>query len=189
LSGPGSGVIVRVVRYIEIGCRLLLATVFVGALVGKVTSRAAFRAFVLSLRQMAVLPASFVAPAARLSIGVEALVAVLLFVPTRVSAAAGFLLGAGLLAVFTVAITLSLRRGNRAPCRCFGASAAPLGPRHVVRNLTLIVVAVLGVAATLREGQLDVAPSLVAGAVGMFAGLLVTMFDDLLDLMRPPARS
>jgi len=173
------------VRYIEICCRLLLATVFVGALVGKVVGRASFRTFVMSLRQMAVLPASIVLPAARLSVTVEALIAVLLLVPIRWTGAAGFLLGAGLLAVFTVAVALSLRRGNRAPCRCFGASTAPLGVRHVVRNLTLIVAALLGLAATLSEGPLDVAPSLVAGIMGLFLGLLATIFDDLVDLLRP----
>jgi uncharacterized membrane protein YphA (DoxX/SURF4 family) len=43
------------------------------------------------------------------------------------------------LVVFTVAIAVQLVRGRHPQCACFGAwSAAPLGVRHVVRNVLFI---------------------------------------------------
>jgi hypothetical protein len=175
----------RFVRYVELACRLLIATVFLGALASKVYSRAAFGAFVTSLRRMAVLPDAAAPLAARLSVTGEALVAVLLLLPGRWLGAAGFLLAVGLLGAFTVAIGLSLRRGNRAPCRCFGVSTTPLGPRHVARNLTLMGVSTVGLAAALEPGHLDPGASLVAGTLGVMLGLLVTALDDIVELVRP----
>jgi hypothetical protein len=137
-------------RYAEIACRLCLLTVFALALAGKVSGREAFAAFTRSLRAMAVLPEPAVAPAARASVVAEALVVVLLAIPARYPAAAGFAVAVGVLAVFTAAILRSVRRGNSVPCRCFGASSTPLGTRHVVRNIVLIAVALTGLAATLR---------------------------------------
>src|SRR5438067_851297 len=44
----------------------------------------------------------------------------------------------GLLGLFTAAIALSLARGRRPDCRCFGQIAAgPIGWRTIARNLVL----------------------------------------------------
>ncbi|MGB0113060.1 MAG: MauE/DoxX family redox-associated membrane protein [Ilumatobacteraceae bacterium] len=49
-----------------------------------------------------------------------------------------------MLVVFTALILLRLSQGKRPACACFGAwSAAPIGPRDVVRNLAFIALAVL----------------------------------------------
>lgn len=49
-----------------------------------------------------------------------------------------------LLAAFTIAIVVRLRQGRHPQCACFGAwSSRPLGWGHVVRNLALMVVAVV----------------------------------------------
>ena len=53
-----------------------------------------------------------------------------------------------LFAFFTALLGLRLAQGQRPPCACFGAlSSRPIGAGHVVRNVVLIVAAVL--AATL----------------------------------------
>lgn len=53
------------------------------------------------------------------------------------------------LVVFTVVIAHRLLDGSRPPCACFGArSSRPLGPRHLVRNVVLLVVAVVAVVGT-----------------------------------------
>ena len=45
---------------------------------------------------------------------------------------------------FTLAIVVQLRRGRHPQCACFGAwSTAPLGLRHVVRNVGFVALAVL----------------------------------------------
>jgi hypothetical protein len=173
------------VTYLDVTCRALLGAVFVGALIGKVAGRGAFAAFTASLRRMDVLPAKVVVPAAGATVAAEALVALLVLIPTRGTGAAGCALAAVVLAVFTAAVVRSLRRGNRAPCRCFGASSQPLGPRHVVRNVGLVAVALLGLAATLTAGRVEVAPAVVAGTVGLVLGVLVAVFDDILALVRP----
>lgn len=47
------------------------------------------------------------------------------------------------LVVFTLFIVHRLLDGSRPPCACFGSrSTRPLGPRHVVRNLVFLVLAV-----------------------------------------------
>ena len=50
----------------------------------------------------------------------------------------------GLFVVFTGLIAAQLRRGHHPPCACFGSwSASPIGPRHVVRNVVLIALAIV----------------------------------------------
>lgn len=52
-----------------------------------------------------------------------------------------------LLVAFTVVIVVRLGQGRRPPCACFGPfSTAPIGWRHVVRNVALIAVAVVAIA-------------------------------------------
>src|SRR5262245_30963307 len=172
-------------RNVEVVCRLVLGTVFVVALVGKTAGRSAFPAFVRSIAVMAVLPGWAVTPAAVLSEAVEAVVAVLVLVPQRSAGVAGLTLGACLLSALTAAVGLGLRRGNRAPCRCFGASSRPLGPGHIARNLALVAVCLLGLGAALVPAPFELAPTLVAGTVGLVVGLLVSAFDDLVAMVRP----
>ena len=94
-----------------------------------------------------------------------------------------FLGGALLLGAFTVGMAISLRRGDRAPCHCFGTRAAPLGAGQVIRNLVLSLVAVVGAATALGgPGDVGVAGVAVAAFAGLSAGLLATRLDDLLDL-------
>ncbi|NEA35962.1 hypothetical protein G3I17_30575 [Streptomyces sp. SID13031] len=104
-------------------------------------------------------------------------------VPVAVIAHAG---AAAVLLAFTVAIVLTLRRGGRQPCRCFGAKATPLGPAHIVRNVLLLVVAFGGLATLSGSHSIEPAGAALAGVAGLVAGLLVTRFDDLTDLFRTP---
>lgn len=63
---------------------------------------------------------------------------------------------------FTVAIVVALRRGRRVPCRCFGASAVPVGPGHLARNAVLLAAATAG---AVQAGAVQ------AGAGTVLAGL------------------
>lgn len=176
-------------RYVEIAARLLIGVVFLVAFVGKVNSPVAYRAFVRSLREMNVLHAGLQPWAARGSLVVESLIIVLLAVPMRATGVAGFALSAGLLSVFAGAIGLSLRRGNRVPCRCFGASTTPLGTGHIVRNVVLVAGSLLGIVAALRPGTATGAGTVVAAFAGLAAGLVVTMYDDIAALWSPSAHT
>ncbi|WP_157248548.1 MauE/DoxX family redox-associated membrane protein [Nonomuraea typhae] len=164
--------------YVTIACQALLAGVFVIAVAGKVRGRAAFGEYVASIAALGFVP--WVRPAAYALLGAEILVAVSLATPAGLGAA---LL---LLAVLTTGILLGLRRGRRVPCRCFGATAAPLGVTHVVRNLVLAGAAGAGLASGAFAGSAaadpaGVAVALVAAAAGV---LVVVRLDDLVSLFK-----
>jgi hypothetical protein len=114
----------------------------------------------------------------------EATVVVLLVVPA--TAVAGFLSATGILAVFTAAILSAVRRGQRAPCRCFGASDTALGLPHVLRNALLLAVCALGLTGAAAD-----TPAAHPGAVALaltfsaVALLLVLRFDDLVAVVAP----
>lgn len=99
----------------------------------------------------------------------------------------GFASGALLLSVFTVAIAAAMSRGDRVPCRCFGASTTRLGLPHVARNLALVAVCATGLVATVSatgpvRHPAGIATALVCAAtvVGLAARL-----DDLVALFAP----
>jgi hypothetical protein len=84
---------------------------------------------------------------------------------------------------------ISVRRGERTPCRCFGKSTTPLGPVHVVRNAFLVCVALLGVTGSLMSGTAELGGIAVAAVAGLVLGGLIVVLDDIVDLFRPlPAK-
>ncbi|MEU8247918.1 MauE/DoxX family redox-associated membrane protein [Nonomuraea sp. NPDC048916] len=172
-------------QYLEVACRLLLAAVLIMAAFTKVSGKGAWLAFVHSLRQLDQVPSPLLQPVALAVVAIEAIVAVLLLVPVRVAGWIGFALAGCLLLSFTLVIGRALSHGNRAPCRCFGASSTPLGLSHVLRNLMLVCVAVLGLAGASASGTLDAPYALLAGAGGLVAGILITAFEDIITLIRP----
>lgn len=165
--------------YLAFGSRCLLLVVFAFSAFGKLSGRAAFTEF----RQATVrlLPAArgVASGTAVAVIGAELVIVVLLGFPATVRT--GLAAALTLLVLFTVAIAAALRRGSTAPCRCFGRSDSPLGARHLVRNLVLLLVAGAG---------LTVAPSaaaeplglVVAGLAAVVFAVLVLSFDAIADL-------
>ena len=173
------------VPYVEVACRLLLATVFVISLTGKVSGRSAWIAFEDSLREMAVVAPSNVPLTAVASAAVEAVIVVCLLVPAPALGLIGFVLSAGLLAVFAYAITAVVRRKQAIACRCFGASTTPLSVRHIVRNGILVAIAILGAVATIGSAAAQLPVAIMAGVIGAVLGMLVAAMDDLVALVRP----
>ncbi|MGP3916693.1 MauE/DoxX family redox-associated membrane protein [Nonomuraea sp. 10N515B] len=168
--------------YLMIACRALLAAVFAIALVGKVRGRTAFDEFTASIVTLGVLPRGMSVVAAYALVAAEAVAVLLLALPWTVPL--GFAAAVGTLAVLTGGILAALRGGRQAPCRCFGASATPLGRVHVVRNLVLAAVGGIGLAAWITAGTSAPNPAgvvlaLVAAGVG---ALLVVRLDDLMEL-------
>ncbi|CAL9382883.1 MauE/DoxX family redox-associated membrane protein [Streptomyces sp. enrichment culture] len=171
-------------HYVVLAVQSLVVVVFLVSSAGKLKSRGDIREFTASLRRLRILPASAAGPAAFCVLAAEVAIWVLLVIPVPVARTAGFFVAAGLLTVFAAGITLSLRRGEQVPCRCFGASTTPLGPWHVVRNLLLAgaaaVAPVLPSGGAVRPGGL-----VVAVCAGLLLGALVALFDDLVALFRP----
>ncbi len=165
--------------YVLIGCRCLIGVVFLASAMSKLRSRAALVAFAGSVRAMRLLPRRWERPVVTAVVAVELAIPALLALPWGVLP--GFGLALSLLGAFTVAIVLAVRRGVRAPCRCFGASAAPLGITHLVRNTLLCVVVVAGALGALLERPAASHPAgvVVAVASGALAAVLVVAYDDL----------
>ncbi|HUP71101.1 MAG TPA: MauE/DoxX family redox-associated membrane protein [Acidimicrobiales bacterium] len=91
------------------------------------------------------------------------------------------LVGAALLAVFAVAVAIRVRRGDAVPCGCFGeTSPVPVGADTVLRNLLLVVLAVMAAA---DRGQHDGLRSAVLGAAG---GLIIVAESRLRTGLRRP---
>ncbi|GAA3145440.1 hypothetical protein GCM10010466_40630 [Planomonospora alba] len=168
--------------YLMITCRALLAVVFAVAVAGKVRGRAAFGEFVSSIAVLGVLPRRASAAAAYALTAAEAAAVLLLAWPPAVPV--GFAAAVGTLAVLTGGVLAALRRGRRVPCRCFGASAAPLGRVHVVRNLVLAALGCAGLAAWAAAGASAPHPAGVALAIAAagVGALLVVRLDDLMEL-------
>ncbi|WP_432870062.1 MauE/DoxX family redox-associated membrane protein [Microbispora rosea] len=125
--------------YLFAFCRLLTGIVFLMSAVSKLRGRAAYEEFTAATRALVRLPSR---PVAALVVAAEITVAPLL--AWRPTALAGFCVALGLLVAFTAAIVVALRRGRRVPCRCFGASAVPVGTGHLARNAVLIAAATAG---------------------------------------------
>jgi hypothetical protein len=172
-------------QYMAVMCRTCIGVVFLVAAFAKLVGPGGFRALVSSLRQMRVLPDRLVRPTAIAVIAAEAVIPLALATPLVATAVGGFGLTVMLLTAFGVAILISIRRGTRTPCRCFGTSTVPLSSRHLVRNALLGAVAVLGVVASTAGGQADPAGLAVAAFAGLVIGSLVTVMDDIIELFRP----
>ncbi|MEU6370055.1 MauE/DoxX family redox-associated membrane protein [Streptomyces sp. NPDC046931] len=166
--------------------RCLIGVVFLVSAASK-AGRSSFAAFVTSVVDMRILPRGAAAPAAVCTVAAEGAVAGLLAAPARHAVTAGLLLAAGLLAVFTAAIALAVRRGTTVPCRCFGASVTPLGSPHIVRNTLLAGAAAFGAVCSAVAARPAPSPAgvVVPAVLGLTAGALVTRLDDLSALFRP----
>ena len=179
--------------YFGLACAVALAGVFAVSVRGK-AGAVRFRVFVATAGPLELLPRRWrgtaaIAVVAAESAVVAAIAAGVALVLSGLGYAvlvAGFAGAAALLTVFTVAIGLMLRRGDRRPCHCFGTQDLPLGPAHLVRNLVLLTLAIVG---SFAQGT---GHALAGVALAGFAGLLVVVliagFDDLVALFTSPVR-
>ncbi|HEU5471042.1 MAG TPA: MauE/DoxX family redox-associated membrane protein [Actinophytocola sp.] len=170
--------------YVVIGIRCLIGMLFVVSAASKLRGPDAFGAFADSLRRLGFVSPAILRPVAIAAVLAEVAIPVLLALPMARAQALGFALAAVLLAVLATGIALGLRRGARVACRCFGHSEEVLGRRHVARNGGLAVVATLGLVGALvtPAGPVLAEPAIVAGLAGLATALIVTRFDDLLEL-------
>ncbi|WP_020554394.1 MauE/DoxX family redox-associated membrane protein [Embleya scabrispora] len=167
--------------YIYVGCACLIGLVFAASAVTKLRD---FDGFVDSIPGLVPMRAGSTRPIGYAVVAGEISVPVL--VPVPPTRGPGFAIAGVLLAAFTAAIGAALRRGRRSSCRCFGASDAPLGPRHLVRNGVLLAASIAGLSATGVGSSADLLPPLagcaVAMVVGLVGALLIISLDDIVDL-------
>ncbi|MBV9936324.1 MAG: hypothetical protein JO367_18660 [Actinobacteria bacterium] len=116
--------------------RLILALIFAVAAIGKLMDRPGTRQALIEFGVPDTLadPGALVLPFAELAVSAFSLVG-----PVAVWGAMGALV---LLAFFSTGIAVSLMRGRRPDCHCFGQlHSAPAGPSTLVRNAAFIVLA------------------------------------------------
>ncbi|MFT9473262.1 MauE/DoxX family redox-associated membrane protein [Streptomyces sp. Mo3] len=172
-------------QYLVIAVRAMIGVVFLIAFLSKAAGRARFATFVESVPAMGVVPTRLAGPAAGAVVTAEGAVCALLIVPSADATVAGLALAAGLLSVFAAAIARTMRRGTGATCRCFGASAAPLGRRHLLRNVLLTAISAAAGLMTLANqapAPVTATGAILAALAGLVPGTLVTVLDDLAEL-------
>jgi hypothetical protein len=179
--------------YLVIGCRCLIAVVFLSSAVSKIRNRRVYAEFVAATARFAptwlprLLTRYEIGTAVgirRVSAGVlgaELAIPVLLAVPATIPV--GFAVAVVLLTGFTAAIGAALFRGERVACRCFATSVAPVGAPHLVRNLLLLIVTLTGLALPMVGSTAPVGVLLTVLAA-MIAATLVMFTDDLVELFR-----
>lgn len=126
-------------KWFALGCRLVLAAVFIGAAVLKILHP---HDFALAVFRYQMLPYPWVNLAALTLPWIELLSGLaLLLVPRLRDAAAAIILA--LLLVFTTAIAVNLARGVSIACGCFSVdpAAEKMGYWNLVRNAALILMA------------------------------------------------
>ena len=137
--------------------RIAVAAVFLGACIAKIRDP---ELFALAVNRYRILPGEFVnlvaivLPWIELTAGLAVLAA-----PARLRAA-GALILAGMLAVFTIAISLNMLRGIEASCGCFStrADAAVSDGWNLVRNGALIWLALAAFLDAFRRAPARPAP-------------------------------
>jgi hypothetical protein len=170
-------------EYVLVGLRSLVVLVFAVSVASKLRGRRAYAEFAAAIGRLSPRPVA-AATLRWLAVGVVAAeLAVMVLVP--IAASIGFAVAAGLLLVFTGAILLALRRGERAPCRCFGSADLPLGYPQVVRNLVLLAVCVLGgVGGSQPSAAPEAAGAVLAVVAGALAATVVVTADEFVALFR-----
>nr|WP_204012262.1 MauE/DoxX family redox-associated membrane protein [Virgisporangium aurantiacum] len=139
--------------------------------------RTDFVEFAESLRAMRIVARRRTRLVAGAVVGAEATAVVLLAVPRTGATAYAFALA--LLVGFTVAVVVVLVRHERVSCRCFGASARPVGGLHIARNSFLLALCVAGLAASRTVGSWHPGGVALAVCGGLVAALFVVRSEDL----------
>lgn len=164
-------------------CRILIALVFALSLVGKIRNVGAFQE---SIADFELLPAQASRAAAWIFLVGEALVVVLLLIG-GVALAAGFGLAILLLAVFSTALLLILRRKRQVVCNCFGRADQQITAYDVVRNGLLIAGCLAGLFALQSAGGgVSAAELIVVGLMAAAGSALVTNLADIAETLRQP---
>jgi hypothetical protein len=168
---------------LEIALRILLGVVFGVAFLSKVRSRAAFREFAASLRDISWLG---VTERSAVGLAIPALeIGTVLLLAMPSAAVWGFATASVLLAAFTAVTGRELARGRRIRCRCFGAGAARIGAPQIVRNLVLLAGSCAGLLAEpVSHGAVSPPGLVYAVGLAMLAAMALVRWDDLVLLVR-----
>ncbi|WP_165423189.1 MauE/DoxX family redox-associated membrane protein [Ktedonosporobacter rubrisoli] len=164
-------------------CRLTIGLTFAWAVLGKLRDLAAFREAVVDFR---LLPEALSRNLAWVFLLAECALLLMLGLGNALLLP-GFVLSAGLLGLFSVALGLVLRRSMQVSCNCFGVTERRVSPYDVARNLLLMVGSLVGCWTSLDAGE-PVAGStlLLLGLMALGLVILVTNLADVVETLRRP---
>jgi uncharacterized membrane protein YphA (DoxX/SURF4 family) len=175
---------------------ILGARFFLGALllIAGTSKFFRFAAFKDAIAAYGLVPARFASPLSRTIPFVE--VATGLFLTLGFLVGAALVLAAGLLLVFSMAMTINLVKGSRIPCGCLGARNQ-ISWGLVVRNLALVglaiasalrVPAALSLGKTGSETGVDMTDALAAPILGVLALVGLQLLAEIRRFIRSQAR-
>ncbi len=167
----------------DIAGRVFVGLVFAFAAAGK-SRPAMFRIFSASLTEFGIGSERIRHILALLVIALECCTAI--GVLPAVSAVPAMALAAGLVISFSAASVLSLRRGRRPVCSCFGRDDAEIGRSGIIRNCVIATLAVAGAMCASQAGRLNVSAADAVLGIGLaaLATLVVLAWNDLTSLLR-----
>lgn len=147
------------------------------------------REFADAVRRMRVVPARTVGTVAVAMPILEAALAAAVWIPPLATWA--FAAATVLTVAFTAALASVIARSIDTSCSCFGVSAAPVGPAHLVRNAALLLVVGAGCAATLmRDSTAALFPAFPQALLGLFVAVctsaLIIATDVLAEVFSGP---
>lgn len=164
-------------------CRLTIGLTFAWAVFGKLRDLSAFREAVVDFRM---LPPALSRIAAWVSLLAECAIILMLGIG-RALLFPGFVLSAGLLVLFSVALGLVLRQNRQVSCNCFGVTERRVSPYDVARNLLLIVGSLVGSWTSLDALQPVAASALILlGLMALCLIILVTNLADVVETLHRP---
>ncbi len=164
-------------------CRLTIGLTFAWSVFGKLRDFSAFQAAVIDFR---VLPPALSRSAAWLSLLAEFAILLMLAIGEALLLP-GFVLAAGLLLFFSVALGLVLQRNMQVSCNCFGVTERRVSPYDVARNLLLIVGSLVGGWTSLNTSQpLATSALIILGLMALCFVILVTNLADVVETLRQP---
>jgi hypothetical protein len=165
-------------------CRWVIGITFALSALGKARAMASFRG---SVAEFAILPARLTDPVAVVAVGAEILIVLLMavggwWVP------AGFVLALGLLAAFSAALVVALRRRDEVSCNCFGPVQRPISWYDIARNAALGLCCLAGLWSdqVVTARHLPLALVLVLGLMAATFSTIVTNLSDIVELLRRP---
>jgi hypothetical protein len=165
-------------EYLNIASRALLCAIFAVSVLSKLRSREVRNELANTIGQLLPpLGGAWSRSAARLTVVAE--LAVVAMLVTVWTATVAFVAAGVLLSVFAAAIAVGLMRGRRVRCQCFGPGGPEAGVGHLARNLTLIVVACVGLLTVSPDARYSHSGLALAAAVGVLLGLIATRWEDL----------
>lgn len=178
--------------YVALAILVMAALVFGASAVAKLRSRGAYRRYRAAMASTGLLRAAagwLAAAEVVVAVGLGA-GAVMMISPIpggRAVAESALGLAAMLTFVLAAGVWVLIRRGVRAQCACFGASAdEPIGAVHLVRNVTLLLLVLAGLAGNADvAGPRPVAAVVMAVVAGGCLALMIIRWADLAVLVTP----